>query len=134
MSARVLGNRLQIVISDLVGPAQNFVVKGRSISDNQPLVPVIREGIEDDIELALISLDQSKVFDRVDHWFLAAVFGDRRIRTGIPQMDQHSTQQHSGSGAGEGKALGVLRDWAVGLAGLSPVSSSLRPCLGGPAL
>ena len=30
-------------------------------------------GIEDDTEAALISLDQPKAFDRVDHQFLATV-------------------------------------------------------------
>ena len=48
-------------------------MKGRSIQDNLHLVPQILEGIEDDTEAALINLDQSKAFDRVDHRFLAAV-------------------------------------------------------------
>ena len=67
--ARVLANRLQLVISDLIGPEQTFAVKGRSIQDNLHL---IRE-VLDDTEAALISLDQSKAFDRVDHRFLASV-------------------------------------------------------------
>ena len=33
----------------------------------------ILEGIKDDTKAALINLDQSKAFDRVDHRFLAAV-------------------------------------------------------------
>ena len=32
--ARVLANRLQIVVSDLIGPEQTFAAKGRSIQDN----------------------------------------------------------------------------------------------------
>ena len=48
-------------------------MKGRSIQDNLHLVRQILEGIEDDTEAALINLDQSKAFDRVDHRFLAAV-------------------------------------------------------------
>ena len=71
--ARVLASRLQLVISDLIGPEQTFAVKGRSIQDNLDLIREILEGIEDDIEAALISLDQSKAFDRVDHRFLAIV-------------------------------------------------------------
>ena len=71
--ARVLANRLQLVISDLVGPEQNYAVKGRSIRDNLHLVRQILEGIKDHAEAALINLDQSKAFDRVDHRFLAAV-------------------------------------------------------------
>ena len=71
--ARVLMNRLQLVISDLIGPEQNYAVKGRSIQDNLHLVRQILEGTEDDTETALINLDQSKAFNRVDHWFLATV-------------------------------------------------------------
>ena len=71
--ARVLANRLQRVISDLIGPEQTFAVKGRSIQDNLHLIREVLEGIGDDSEAALISLDQSKAFDRVDHRFLASV-------------------------------------------------------------
>ena len=58
--ARVLANRLQLVISDLIGSEQTFAVKGRSIQDNLHLIREVLEGIEDDTEAALISLDQSK--------------------------------------------------------------------------
>ena len=58
--ARVLANRLQLVISDLIGPEQTFAVKGRSIQDNLHLIREVLEGIKDDTEAALISLDQSK--------------------------------------------------------------------------
>ena len=71
--ARVLANRLQLVIIDLIGPEQTFAVKGRSIQDNLHLIREVLEGIKDGIEAALISLDQSKAFDRVDHRFLATV-------------------------------------------------------------
>ena len=71
--ARVLANRLQLVISDLIGSEQTFTVKGRSIQDNLHLIREVLEGIKDDTESALISLDQSKAFDRVDHRFLASV-------------------------------------------------------------
>ena len=71
--ARVLANRLQLVISDLIGSEQTFAVKGRSIQDNLHLIREVLEGIEDGTEAALISLDQSKAYDRVDHRFLATV-------------------------------------------------------------
>ena len=71
--ARVLANRLQLVISDLIGSEQTFAVKGRSIQDNLHLIREVLEGIEDGTEAALISFDQSKAFDRVDHRFLATV-------------------------------------------------------------
>ena len=66
--AQVLANRLQLVISDLIGSEQTFVVKGRLIH----LVCKVLEGIKDGIEAALINLDQSKAIDRVDHRFLAS--------------------------------------------------------------
>ena len=71
--AQVLANRLQIVISDLIGPKETCAMKGRSIQDNQHLIREVLEGIEDGTEAVLISLDQSKVFDRVDHRFLVTV-------------------------------------------------------------
>ena len=85
--ARVLANRLQIVISDLIGPEQTYDVKGRSIQDNLNLIREVLEGIEDGTEAALISLDQSKAFDRFDHRFFGVCFKDRRIPTGVPQAD-----------------------------------------------
>ena len=64
---------MQLVINDLIGPGQNYAVKGRSIQDNLHLIREVLEGIEDDTEAVLINLDQSKAFDRVDHRFLAVV-------------------------------------------------------------
>ena len=71
--ARVLANRLQLVISDLISTEQCYAVKGRSIQNHLHLVHQILKGIEDDTEAVLINLDQSKAFDRVDRRFLAAV-------------------------------------------------------------
>ena len=55
--AWVLANRLQLIVSDLVGAEQNYPVKGRSIQDKLHLVRRILEGIENDTEAALINLD-----------------------------------------------------------------------------
>ena len=71
--ARVLANRLQLVISDLIGPEQTYAEKRRSIQDNLHLICEVLEEIEDGTEAALINLDQSKAFDRVDHRFLESV-------------------------------------------------------------
>ena len=70
---RVLANRLRLVISDLISPEQTFAVKGRSIQDNLHFIRKVLEGIKDDREATLISLDQSKAFDWVDDRFLASV-------------------------------------------------------------
>ena len=48
-------------------------MKGRSIQNNLHLVRLILEGIKDDKYAALINLDQSKDFDRVDHRFIEGV-------------------------------------------------------------
>ena len=90
-------------------------------------------GIEDDTEAAPIKLDQSKAFGRVDHRFLVTVFGDRRIRTGVPQKDQHDVPQPAGGGAGEWKAFEGFCNRAIGPARLPLVSSSLCPRFGTPA-
>ena len=44
--AQVLANRLQLVISDLIGPEQNYAVKGKSIQENLHLVRKILEGLK----------------------------------------------------------------------------------------
>ena len=49
--ARILANRLQIVISDLIGPEQTYAVKGRSIQDNLHLTREDLEEIEDGTEV-----------------------------------------------------------------------------------
>ena len=46
---------------------QNYAEKGRPIQDNLYFVREVLEGIEDSTEAALINLDLSKAFDRVDH-------------------------------------------------------------------
>ncbi|CAE1178594.1 unnamed protein product [Acanthosepion pharaonis] len=69
--AKILANRLQLVLSRLIGPEQTCAVKGRTIQDNLHMVRLILEQV--DSEAALINLDQSKAFDRVDHRFLEAV-------------------------------------------------------------
>ena len=55
--ARVLANRLQLVISDLIGLEQNYAVMGRSIQGNSYLVSEVLEGLKDDTKAALINLD-----------------------------------------------------------------------------
>ena len=67
--ARVFANRLQIVISDLIGPEQTYAVKGRSIQDNLHLVCEALEGSKDCTVVAMINLEQSKAFNKVDHRF-----------------------------------------------------------------
>ena len=71
--AWVLANRLQLLISNPIGPEQIYAIKGRSIQDNLHLIREVLDGIEDGTKATLISLDQSKAFDRFDYRFLATI-------------------------------------------------------------
>ena len=84
--ARVLANRLQLVNSDLIGPEQTFAVKGRVIQENLHLIREVLKEIEDDTKAALISLDQSKAFNRVDHRFLETAGFKLKFRRWISMM------------------------------------------------
>ena len=67
------GMIILLLVGDLIRPEQNYAVTGRSIQKILHPIHKIIEGIEDDTDDALISLDQSKAFDKVDHRFLAVV-------------------------------------------------------------
>ena len=125
--AMVLANRLQVVISDLIGPEQTFAMKRRTIQDNLHLIRKALEGIEDGTEAALVSLYQSKAFDRVDHRFLATVLEtigfQPEFRKWISMM-YHNPQ--AVVQVNERRSEGVC-DRAFGPAGLPPVYSSLCP-------
>ena len=99
---------MQLVISNLIGPEQDYTAKGRSIQDNLHLVCEVLEGLKDNTKAALINLNQFKAFHRVDHRFFGNGFGDRQIQTGVPQMDQHVVPQPAGSGAGEWGVFGGI--------------------------
>ena len=71
--AKVLTNRLREVVDSLIGPEQTYAMAGRSIRSNLHLIREVLEGVEDDQNAALVSLDQSKAFDRVDHRYLFKV-------------------------------------------------------------
>ena len=130
--AQVLANRLQHVISDLIGPKQTLAVKGRSIQDNLHLIREVLEGIEDDTKATLISLDQSKAFDRVDHRFLATVLETPGFKPEFRRwisMMYHNPQVVVQV---NGRRSEVFANRAFGPAGLPPVSSSLCLRVGVP--
>ena len=69
--AKIEAERLQTTMLNLICPEQTCAVKGRTIQDSLHMVFIIIEKINGHV--ALINLNQSKTFDRVDHGFLEAV-------------------------------------------------------------
>ncbi|CAM2108981.1 unnamed protein product [Caretta caretta] len=66
--AKAISLRLESVLADVVHPDQTYTVPGRTILDNLYLVwDLLELGCRDGLLFALLSLDQEKAFDRVDH-------------------------------------------------------------------
>ncbi|CAM4546103.1 unnamed protein product, partial [Lepidochelys olivacea] len=86
--AKAISLRLGSVMADVIHPDQTYTVPGRSIFDNLFLVRDLLElGRRDGLSFALLSLDQEKAFDRVDHGYLLSTlqafgFGPQRM-TGL---------------------------------------------------
>ncbi|CAM2096670.1 unnamed protein product [Caretta caretta] len=77
--AKAISLRVESVLADVIHPDQTYTVPGRTIFDNLYLVWNLLElGCRDSLSFALLSLDQEKAFDRVDHGYLLStlqVFG-----------------------------------------------------------
>ena len=68
---KALANRLQRVLLSIINTDQTASIKGRTINDNTRLLQdVITYANENNLPLALISVDQLKAFDRVSHELL----------------------------------------------------------------
>lgn len=69
--SKVLATRLGEVLDEVIHPDQSYCVPGRSIFDN---IHLIRDLFDVsnmfDLDIGLISLDQEKAFDRVEHNYL----------------------------------------------------------------
>ncbi|CAM2113357.1 unnamed protein product [Caretta caretta] len=69
--AKAISLRLGSVLADVIHPDQTYTVPGLTIFDNLYLVRVLLDlGCRDGLSFALLSLDQEKAFDRVDHGYL----------------------------------------------------------------
>ncbi|CAM2096356.1 unnamed protein product [Caretta caretta] len=69
--AKAISLRLRSVLADVIHPDQTYTAQGRTIFDNFYLVRDLLElGCRDGLSFALLSLDQEKAFDRVDHGYL----------------------------------------------------------------
>ena len=72
--AKVLENRLSLVLPSIIHGDQTCSVPGRSIRDNCRLLQDVVDYCDlQDLPAALVSLDQEKAFDRVDWHFLDRV-------------------------------------------------------------
>ncbi|CAM2104317.1 unnamed protein product [Caretta caretta] len=69
--AKTISLQLGSVLADVIHPDQTYTVPDSSIFDNLFLVRDLLElGRRDGLSFALLSLDQEKAFDRVDHRYL----------------------------------------------------------------
>ncbi|CAM2117030.1 unnamed protein product [Caretta caretta] len=69
--AKAISLRLGSVLADVIHPEQTYTVPDGSIFDNLFLVRDLLElGRRDGLSFALLSLDQEKAFNRVDHGYL----------------------------------------------------------------
>ncbi|CAM2117028.1 unnamed protein product [Caretta caretta] len=69
--AKAILLRLGSLLADMIHPDQTYTVPDRSIFDNLFLVRDLLElGRRDGLSFALLSLDQEKAFNRVDHGYL----------------------------------------------------------------
>ncbi|CAM2111076.1 unnamed protein product [Caretta caretta] len=69
--AKAISLRLGSLLADVIHPDQTYTGPGRTIFDNLYLVRDLLElGCRDSLLFALLSLDQEKAFNRVDHGYL----------------------------------------------------------------
>jgi len=69
--SRALSNRLKRVLEDIVQPDQTYCVPDWTIMDNIFLVrDIIDVSKSVNVDFGIVSLDQEKAFDRVDHSYL----------------------------------------------------------------
>ena len=69
--AKALATRLRTVMAPVTGPEQSYCVPGRTIHDNLFLLRDLLTASDlFGLDVGLLSLDQEKAFDRVDHTYL----------------------------------------------------------------
>ena len=69
--AKILANRLQGSLDDIISKEETAAVKGRAIIENLQINRVIISFANtNNLEASIITLDQEKAFDRVDRKFL----------------------------------------------------------------
>ena len=119
--AKILANRLQTVLPSLISPEQTCAVKAGLSRDSLHLVRTIVEKV--DGNAALINLDQSKAFDRVDHAFLEAVLSSACF--GVDTSPLCVPRSHGG---GEWGKVGVLHSDSIDSSRLLVIAHAIHPC------
>ena len=75
--SKVLVNRLQPIMADLISPNQNAFIKGRSISDNiildGEIINTIRKKRKGKGIVGALKLDMEKAYDRLSWNFIKAI-------------------------------------------------------------
>ena len=68
---KILANKIQLTLGDIIGPGQTAAIKGRTIIENLQLNRDLMSYVNaNKIQAAVIALDQERAFDRVDWNFL----------------------------------------------------------------
>jgi exonuclease III len=68
---KVLANRLRLISGNIIGDHQTCSIPNRRINDNLTLIrDIIHENNINNSELYILSVDQSKAFDRISHKYL----------------------------------------------------------------
>lgn len=71
---KILANRMESILPNLINQAQSCAIKGRNMTDNLYNIQAILETCEENNEKALIvTLDQEKAFDKIEHKYLFKV-------------------------------------------------------------
>lgn len=75
--SKSISNRLNAYMGVLIHPDQSYCIKNRCIRDNLFLIrDVIDYSMSNNIDVGILSLDQEKAFDRVDHSYLFDVLSE----------------------------------------------------------
>ena len=96
---KILANKIQSTLEDTIGPEQTAAIKGRTIIENLELNrDVMSYANANNIQAAMIALEQKKAFDRVDWNFLLKAL--QHFRYGAENKSSLSKHRNTGQGKG----------------------------------
>ena len=118
--AKALAKKLQSALPEIIHPNQTCGIPNRSINNNLWTIrDTIHHATENYCPTLLISLDQEKAFDRVDHAFgiAATLSRDPTMMMAYRSGDPYMTFAIQAGAAPEGATKNPL-----------PISNSMPPC------